>query len=274
MLLVANGSTEEGRVDIRSVVLAAAAVAGGVYHTEDEKDAVAVKDAEDEENAMKGHAALALSVVIHAQKASEPSILVLHLQVACGLRSEVAQHSQTISEVQLQGKDGGMDHGVLLTDGMVVHEKPIAGPVRMKDGATENRIQLNDLSYIVDPVHNRLGRGGLKQDPAGSLETVNHLAIAYTVLARVLHGHFPAPDDGLHANAGDADVEDAAGGVAVAVAVGDDAALPAVADDGDGCFEGHSVSAHIRLEHHLEAVGRMVLAAAQLQASSSKPCLG
>lgn len=97
MLPVANGSTEEDRVDSHSVVLAAAAVvvAGDVHHTEDEKDADAVKDAEDEENAMEGHAALAWPVVIHVRGASETSILVL--QAACALRSEDAPHSQTIS---------------------------------------------------------------------------------------------------------------------------------------------------------------------------------
>lgn len=94
-------------------------------------------------------------------------------------------------------------------------------------------------------------------------------AIAYTDLAQAPHGHYPDPDGDLHVNAGDADVEVVAGGVAAAVA--GDVALPAAAvGDEGGYFERHSVSARILLEHCLEAVGRMILAAAQLQPSSLK----
>jgi hypothetical protein len=81
----------EDRVDSHSVVLAA--VVGDVHHTEDEKDAIAVKDAENGWNATEGYAALALLVVFHAQGSSETLILVLHLQIAYVPRSVDVRHS-------------------------------------------------------------------------------------------------------------------------------------------------------------------------------------
>jgi hypothetical protein len=162
-------------------------------------------------------------------------------------------------------------------DDTVVHETLIAAPGLMKGGVVEIRIQSNDLTHTVSPVRKTLGQGDQRQGLAGSLGTVSLPAIAYTDLVQVLHGHCPDPDGDLRVNAEDADVEVVAGGVAVA----DDAALPDVAADdvvvvaaaageGDGRFERHSVSVHIRQERRPEAVGRMILAAAQLQPSSLK----